>query len=47
MITDGVKTAAPRTRSQVLDIAELVARSMVRKREIEAGGGKAPGPATS
>jgi Fe-S oxidoreductase len=47
MLTDGVGDRGAGERVQVLNVSELVARSMKRKREIEAaGGGPGPGAGT-
>ena len=42
MLTDGVNDRNATDKVQVLNVSELVARSMKRKKEIEAGGSAAP-----
>ncbi len=44
MLTDGVKDRNASDRVQVLNVSELVAKSMKRKRELD--GAPAPAPAT-
>ena len=42
MLTDGVKERNAGDKVQVLDVAELVAKSMKRRREIEGTAGGTP-----
>jgi len=45
MLRDGVQDRNAGDKVQVLNVSELVAKSMKRKRELDGGGGLAPPPA--